>query len=205
MKRIEDKSSRQVTFSKRRSGLIKKARELSVLCDVEVALIVFSRSGRLYEFCSTGSSRLSKVLNRYQDGGASQTTTMSNEVENLHLDYTDVEMCTELVKTVDRFLDGPDIQQLSLDEFAQLERQLDAALLETRTRKNQLMEESMTTLQEQERMLREENEQLKEEVATLKDKEKNGTHITLGLNGQEDAKLDLPRPQETLPLLLKLT
>ncbi|PKI42286.1 hypothetical protein CRG98_037337 [Punica granatum] len=52
MKRIEDKSSRQVTFSKRRSGLIKKARELSILCDVEVALLVFSSRGRLYEFCS---------------------------------------------------------------------------------------------------------------------------------------------------------
>lgn len=52
IKRIEDKSSRQVTFSKRRNGLIKKARELSILCDVEVALLVFSSHGRLYEFCS---------------------------------------------------------------------------------------------------------------------------------------------------------
>ncbi|OMO88139.1 Transcription factor, MADS-box [Corchorus olitorius] len=52
MKRIEDKSSRQVTFSKRRSGLIKKARELSVLCDVEIALVIFSSRGRLYEFSS---------------------------------------------------------------------------------------------------------------------------------------------------------
>ncbi|GFS33033.1 AGAMOUS-like 6 [Actinidia rufa] len=52
LKAIEDKSSRQVTFSKRRSGLMKKARELSVLCDVEIALFVFSGRGRLYEFCS---------------------------------------------------------------------------------------------------------------------------------------------------------
>ncbi|KAM3753777.1 hypothetical protein ACB098_03G118000 [Castanea mollissima] len=52
LKRIEDKSSRQVTFSKRRSGLIKKARELSVLCDVEIALFVFSSRGKLYEFSS---------------------------------------------------------------------------------------------------------------------------------------------------------
>ncbi|KAL9267903.1 MADS-box transcription factor 29-like protein [Drosera capensis] len=52
MKRIEDKSSRQVTFSKRRGGLMKKAKELSVLCDVQIAVVVFSSSGRLYEFCS---------------------------------------------------------------------------------------------------------------------------------------------------------
>ncbi|KAG5534694.1 hypothetical protein RHGRI_022728 [Rhododendron griersonianum] len=52
LKTIEDKSSRQVTFSKRRSGLMKKARELSVLCDVEIAVFVFSGGGKLYEFCT---------------------------------------------------------------------------------------------------------------------------------------------------------
>ncbi|XAR64380.1 hypothetical protein NMG60_11024692 [Bertholletia excelsa] len=62
MKRIENKSSRQVTFSKRRGGLIKKARELSVLCDVEVALIIFSSRGKLYEFCSGERSVFSLYL-----------------------------------------------------------------------------------------------------------------------------------------------
>ena len=52
MRRIEDATSRQVTFSKRRSGLLKKAFELGVLCDAEVALIVFSPRGRLYEYAS---------------------------------------------------------------------------------------------------------------------------------------------------------
>jgi hypothetical protein len=52
MKRIENATSRQVTFSKRRGGLLKKAFELSVLCDAEVALILFSPRGRLYEFAS---------------------------------------------------------------------------------------------------------------------------------------------------------
>jgi hypothetical protein len=52
LKRIENSTSRQVTFSKRRSGLLKKAFELSVLCDAEVALIVFSSRGKLYEFAS---------------------------------------------------------------------------------------------------------------------------------------------------------
>lgn len=50
MKRIENATSRQVTFSKRRNGLLKKAFELSVLCDAEVALIIFSPRGKLYEF-----------------------------------------------------------------------------------------------------------------------------------------------------------
>ncbi|KAF4348876.1 hypothetical protein F8388_002044 [Cannabis sativa] len=58
MKLIENKQSRQVTFAKRRSGLMKKAHELSVLCDVEIGLIVFSGNGRLYEFCSGHRKRL---------------------------------------------------------------------------------------------------------------------------------------------------
>jgi SRF-type transcription factor (DNA-binding and dimerisation domain) len=57
LKRIENKISRQVTFSKRRNGLLKKAYELSVLCDAEVALIIFSNRDKLFEFCS--SSRYS--------------------------------------------------------------------------------------------------------------------------------------------------
>jgi len=53
IKKIENLNSRQVTFSKRRSGLLKKAKELSVLCDAEVAVIIFSSTGKLYEFSNT--------------------------------------------------------------------------------------------------------------------------------------------------------
>nr|ASZ79950.1 MADS37-2 [Phyllostachys edulis] len=66
LRRIEDRTSRQVRFSKRRSGLFKKARELSVLCDAEVALVVFSPAGRLYEFASSNSS-IEKIFGRYWD------------------------------------------------------------------------------------------------------------------------------------------
>ena len=55
LKCIEDVQKRRVCFSKRRSGLMKKARELSVLCDAEVGVIVFSGTGRLYEFASSRS------------------------------------------------------------------------------------------------------------------------------------------------------
>ena len=53
LRRIEDRTSRQVRFSKRRSGLFKKAFELAVLCDAEVSLLVFSPAGRLYEYASS--------------------------------------------------------------------------------------------------------------------------------------------------------
>lgn len=53
IKRIDNLNSRQVTFSKRRTGLLKKAKELSVLCDAEVAVVIFSSTGKLYEFSSS--------------------------------------------------------------------------------------------------------------------------------------------------------
>ncbi|KAJ0750708.1 putative transcription factor MADS-type1 family [Helianthus annuus] len=52
IKRIENDTARQVTFCKRRGGLLKKACELSVMCDAEIALIVFSPRGRVYEFAN---------------------------------------------------------------------------------------------------------------------------------------------------------
>ena len=52
IKRIENAATRQVTFSKRRGGLLKKAHDLSVLCDAQVAVIIFSSKGKLFEFAS---------------------------------------------------------------------------------------------------------------------------------------------------------
>ncbi|KAK4583967.1 hypothetical protein RGQ29_021905 [Quercus rubra] len=63
IKRIENNTNRQVTFSKRRNGLIKKAYELSILCDIDIALIMFSPSGRLTHF--SGKRRIEDVLARY--------------------------------------------------------------------------------------------------------------------------------------------
>jgi MADS-box transcription factor, plant len=56
IKRIENSSNRQVTFSKRKNGIIKKAREISVLCDCTVSIVIFSSSGKLFEFCSPSTT-----------------------------------------------------------------------------------------------------------------------------------------------------
>jgi len=56
LKRIENATSRQVTFSKRRKGLLKKAEELAVLCDVDVGVIVFSERGKLFDYSSPARS-----------------------------------------------------------------------------------------------------------------------------------------------------
>lgn len=56
IRRIENSlTNREVTFCKRRNGLFRKAHELSALCDAEVAVIVFSPSGKISEFASSRS------------------------------------------------------------------------------------------------------------------------------------------------------
>nr|GMD61747.1 agamous-like MADS-box protein AGL62 [Ipomoea batatas] len=64
IKRIEQKSSRLVTFSKRRAGIFKKASELSMLCGAEVAVLVRSPAGRVFGF---GYPSIEAVIQRYEN------------------------------------------------------------------------------------------------------------------------------------------
>jgi MADS-box transcription factor len=66
IRRIDNSTSRQVTFSKRRNGLLKKAKELSILCDAEIGVIIFSSTGKLYDYANTRSDlSLSPLLFLY--------------------------------------------------------------------------------------------------------------------------------------------
>jgi len=49
---IENKSRRHVTFSKRKTGLIKKAYELSTLTGTQVLLLIASETGNVYTFAT---------------------------------------------------------------------------------------------------------------------------------------------------------
>ncbi|KAL3751923.1 hypothetical protein ACJRO7_012708 [Eucalyptus globulus] len=174
LKRIENNSSRQVTFSKRRNGLIKKARELAILCDVEVALLVFSSRGKPYVFCS-GSNRCG-----CPSGGSSQQSP------------------SQLLQLVQRYVEGSDDDNVSVTDLVQLEEQLNAAIMQTRNRKTQLMVESVMTLQDQERLLREENELLERKIASM---EANAEPPNEGYHRLQDNQSIDQSQQATLSLL----
>uniref|UniRef100_A0A3Q7GX84 MADS-box domain-containing protein n=1 Tax=Solanum lycopersicum TaxID=4081 RepID=A0A3Q7GX84_SOLLC len=63
IKKSEETSKRQVTFSKRRSTLLKKAKEIAISGDVDVLLVAFSTAQRLSKFCS--KNRIEDILQRY--------------------------------------------------------------------------------------------------------------------------------------------
>ncbi|XP_052727851.1 agamous-like MADS-box protein MADS4 isoform X1 [Vigna angularis] len=135
LKRIENKINRQVTFAKRRNGLLKKAYELSVLCDAEVALIIFSNRGKLYEFCS--SSSMLKTLERYQkcNYGAPEANVSTREALELssQQEYLKLKARYEALQRSQRNLMGEDLGPLSSKELESLERQLDSSLKQIRS------------------------------------------------------------------------
>ncbi|CAN6550977.1 unnamed protein product [Malus baccata var. baccata] len=149
LKRIENKINRQVTFAKRRNGLLKKAYELSVLCDAEVALIIFSNRGKLYEFCSSSSTL--KTLERYQkcNYGAPETNVSTREALELssQQEYLKLKARFEALQRNQRNLLGEDLGPLSSKDLESLERQLDMSLKQIRSTRTQCMLDQLTDLQ----------------------------------------------------------
>ncbi|KAJ4956799.1 hypothetical protein NE237_013582 [Protea cynaroides] len=164
MKRIENTTSRQVTFSKRRSGLLKKAFELSVLCDAEVALIIFSPRGKLYEFANTG---MQKTIDRYQR--LARDVQINNEevqqsMQHLKYEASNMAKKIELLEISQRNLMGEDLGPCSIEELQQIESQLEKSLSNIRGRKTQLSKEQIEQLKEKERVLKAENGMLREKA-----------------------------------------
>ncbi|WMV34848.1 hypothetical protein MTR67_028233 [Solanum verrucosum] len=79
IKRIENNTNRQVTFCKRRNGLLKKAYELSVLCEAEIALIVFSTRGRVYEY---SNNNIKATIDRYKKATAETSNACTTQELN---------------------------------------------------------------------------------------------------------------------------
>ncbi|XP_009337956.1 agamous-like MADS-box protein MADS2 [Pyrus x bretschneideri] len=164
LKRIENKINRQVTFAKRRNGLLKKAYELSVLCDAEVALIIFSSRGKLYEFCSSFS--MMKTLEKYQSCsyGSLEANLPANETQNSYQDYLTLKARVEVLQQSQRNLLGEDLQPLNTKELEHLEHQLETSLKQIRSRKTQFILDQLSDLQNREQMLVEANKSLKRKL-----------------------------------------
>ncbi|GMH04378.1 hypothetical protein Nepgr_006217 [Nepenthes gracilis] len=182
LKRIENKINRQVTFAKRRNGLLKKAYELSVLCDAEVALIIFSNRGKLYEFCSGPS--MVKTLERYEkcSYGGVQAAKPSKELENNYREYLKLKSKYEALQRTQRNLLGEDLGPLNLRELDQLERHLEASLKQIRSSKTQSMLDQLTDLQSKEQALIEANKALRADLEQIS--KENHLRQSWGGNGQ---------------------
>ncbi|QHO15107.1 hypothetical protein HN51_030598 [Arachis hypogaea] len=136
IKKIEKNASRQATFSKRKRGIFKKAKELSTLCDADLALIVFSPSGKLFDFAS---SSVQEVTERYH----MQTSIYRSQDQQSHEFQLEKDTyylkCKELTdKTIGlRHLNGEELQGLKIHELQKLERVLEKGLARVSKEKDQ--------------------------------------------------------------------
>uniref|UniRef100_A0A0D9ZIP3 MADS-box transcription factor n=1 Tax=Oryza glumipatula TaxID=40148 RepID=A0A0D9ZIP3_9ORYZ len=145
IKRIDNTTNRQVTFSKRRGGLMKKARELAILCDADVGLIVFSCTGRLYDF---SSSSMKSIIERYQEAGEEhcrllnpmseakfwqrEVTTLRQQVQNLHHN--------------NRQLLGEEISNFTVRDLQLLQNQVEMSIHSIRNKKGSLVQKENSEL-----------------------------------------------------------
>ena len=65
--KIENERHRQVTFTKRKSGLIKKATELAILCEAEVGVIIFGQNGQLSTYSNLPMDDLLTKMRDYKE------------------------------------------------------------------------------------------------------------------------------------------
>ncbi|MCL7042395.1 hypothetical protein MKW94_000220 [Papaver nudicaule] len=158
LKRIENKINRQVTFSKRRSGLLKKANEISVLCDAEVALIVFSTKGKLFEYSTDAC--MDTILERYERQCSVEEEHGAADPEsrgNWSLEHAKLKAKVEVLQKNQRHMMGEDLESFNVKELQNLEQQLDTSLKHIRSKKNQLLYASISELQRKEKALQEQN------------------------------------------------
>ncbi|XP_024540268.1 transcription factor CAULIFLOWER isoform X2 [Selaginella moellendorffii] len=165
IKRIENATSRQVTFSKRRGGLLKKAHELSVLCDAQVALIIFSSTGKLFEYAST---RYGKYPESVQGGNIA---SQHHDSDYFSREVIRLKQQLERSQQTQRHLLGDDLAHLALKDLQSLEQQLELGLNRIRSRKcalsmhqEQVFLDEIEDLRRRELQLHKENEMLRRRV-----------------------------------------
>nr|AHM92063.1 MADS-box protein 3 [Phyllostachys edulis] len=165
IKRIENTTNRQVTFCKRRNGLLKKAYELSVLCDAEVALIVFSSRGRLYEY---SNNSVKAAIERYKK--ANSDTSNAGTVAEVNAQYYQQEssklrnLINSLQNSNSRNLVGDSINAMSLRDLKQLEGRLEKGIAKIRARKNELLYAEVEYMQKREMELQNDNMYLRSKL-----------------------------------------
>ncbi|KAK9278446.1 hypothetical protein L1049_028011 [Liquidambar formosana] len=165
LKRIENKINRQVTFSKRRSGLLKKAHEISVLCDAEVGVIVFSTKGKLFEYST--DSCMERIIDRYERYSYAEKQFIATDHESHRswtLEHAKLKARMEGLQRNQRHFMGEDLESATFKELQNLEQQIDSALKHIRLRRNQLMNESISQLHKKGKLLQEQHNFLAKQV-----------------------------------------
>ncbi|XP_031131942.1 MADS-box transcription factor 23-like isoform X2 [Ipomoea triloba] len=201
IRRIDNSTSRQVTFSKRRNGLLKKAKELGILCDAEVGVVIFSSTGKLYDYAS---SSMRSVIDRYKKV-KEEDYQLANQTSEVKFWQREAAMLRQQLQNLQenhRQMMGEELTGLSVKDLQSLENQLEMSLRGVRTRKDQILLDEIHELNQKGSLIHQENLELYDKVYGSRGK--NGISrnaiLTNGLSINEDphvpVNLQLCQPQQ---------
>ncbi|KAF8410521.1 hypothetical protein HHK36_003052 [Tetracentron sinense] len=178
IKRIENSSNRQVTFSKRRSGLFKKARELNDLYDTKVSLIIISATGEMHQYISP-STTTKQIFDQYQQ--TKGINLWSSHYEQMQDDWNKLKEINHNLSREIRQRTGEDINDLSIDEMCGLEQNMEQSLKIVRERKYRVISTQIEIYKKEKRNMEEIHRQLLNEFELRDD----DPHYGLVDNGGE--------------------
>ncbi|KAI3770063.1 hypothetical protein L6452_01184 [Arctium lappa] len=188
IKRIDNMSSRQVTFSKRKTGLMKKAKELAILCDAEVALLIFSSTGKLHEYAS---SSMDAVVERYDKAikeRHDQLLDSTSEIKFWQHEAARLRQQLQYLQQSHRQLLGEELPSLNAEDLQKLENQLEITLKKVRMNKEQVLTDEIKELHHKGSLIDQENKELHKKVTLLHQE-------TVELKKKAPISLQLSQPQ----------
>ncbi|XP_044476071.1 agamous-like MADS-box protein AGL11 [Mangifera indica] len=137
IKRIENTTNRQVTFCKRRKGLLKKSYELSILCEAEVALIVVSSRGRLSEYSNSKS-----VIERFKEASSDKLNTGSSieiNAQYYQQESAKLRQQIQVLQNSNRQLMGDSLSALTVKGLKKLDNGLARGLTRIKSEKHKIL------------------------------------------------------------------
>ncbi|KAI3874325.1 hypothetical protein MKX03_025538 [Papaver bracteatum] len=199
IRRIDNSTSRQVTFSKRRNGLLKKAKELSILCDAQVGLIIFSSTGKLYDFSSTNMKSTLERYNKSKEEHHHPLPNANSEAKFWKREAAALRHELQSLQKNHRQLMGQELSSLSVKELQNLENQLEMSLRGVRMQKDQMRNDETHELNRKLDLLHQENRDLLKKINEARDGNETNriSHSPNGFNLEEEEciKLQLSQPQ----------